>query len=87
MQSESKSPRVKQATRNQDAANMRQDSSLAPEWVGKLRATKSAAWPRYLRTSLPWQLVRFAVIKPEDDPDHRPQPPAPPLIRTRIPRG
>jgi hypothetical protein len=25
-------------------------------------ATKPTAWTRYLRTSLPWQLVRFAVI-------------------------
>lgn len=25
-------------------------------------ATKPTGWTRYLRTSLPWQLVRFAVI-------------------------
>lgn len=33
-----------------------------PQMAAAYYATKPTGWTRYLRTSLPWQLVRFVVI-------------------------
>jgi len=33
-----------------------------PQLKAAYYATRPTAWTRYLRTSLPWQLVRFAII-------------------------